>query len=446
MASTTLRTGDGVNLRLDHTKAAKGHAAYGVFVATTIGAKFHEGARFFRDLADAERQFAAVSRELATLREDEQQRQAIRDQMPPLPPAPKGTILFETFAQSWLKLYVTPHLSAASRRSYASLLDTHLLPIMRAWPMDEQTMTQERILDYVLTPLARQGLSLAQRRHLRACLSSAFTWACTRSEYAMKVNPAKGIGLLIPTEAERRRRPAKHEPNPMTPEQAAAYLAWFHTHARRWWEFVLFLHDTGVRVGEASALKWDRLTLAARQAWIVDAFSASERTRCLEAGEDPTRARDDGSWPGEKDTKTHRADQYIELTEDLTIALEDLQATQRAYSFKAGHRQPVHCFTTNRGTPRRPDGDLQRCHDAACDDLDLRGEKGQAFTIHNLRDTFATTHILKGTDIGWVSRNLGHADEQTTRRYYYRWMRLAEGGNVAARLVEAGTRVGTRRR
>ena len=42
-----------------------------------------------------------------------------------------------------------------------------------------------------------------------------------------------------------------------------------------------------------------------------------------------------------------------------------------------------------------------------------RDSKGEAFTPHALRDTFATLAILSGKPIGWVSQQLGHETELT---------------------------------
>ena len=61
---------------------------------------------------------------------------------------------------------------------------------------------------------------------------------------------------------------------------------------------------------------------------------------------------------------------------------------------------------TRNGDPRRPDGKAGQAFGEACDALKLKGERGKPFTIHDLRDTFATTHIILDPD----STRLGLAD------------------------------------
>jgi integrase len=63
--------------------------------------------------------------------------------------------------------------------------------------------------------------------------------------------------------------------------------------------------------------------------------------------------------------------------------------------------------------------------------LTLRGQAGRAFTPHCLRDTFATGHLMARKDVGWVSMMLGHASEETTLRYYYKWVRQTAANPLA---------------
>jgi integrase len=85
-------------------------------------------------------------------------------------------------------------------------------------------------------------------------------------------------------------------------------------------------------------------------------------------------------------------------------------------------------WVTRDGTPRRPDGNAGEVFRDGCDALKLKGERGRPFTIHCLRDTFATTHIMRDYEsLGWVSQMLGHAQESTTRDRYYRWVEIAKG-------------------
>jgi integrase len=81
-------------------------------------------------------------------------------------------------------------------------------------------------------------------------------------------------------------------------------------------------------------------------------------------------------------------------------------------------RKVAYVFTNGHGSPRRQDGNMRRVFARVCDRLTLDG-----FTPHDLRDTFATIHLSTDWDnkLPWVSRQLGHADVQTTIRHYFKF-------------------------
>jgi integrase len=74
---------------------------------------------------------------------------------------------------------------------------------------------------------------------------------------------------------------------------------------------------------------------------------------------------------------------------------------------------------------------VYRAFREACDALKLVGETGEQFTIHSLRATFATLSILEGRALGWVVTMLGHKNENTLRRFYYKWIRVTEENPLA---------------
>ena len=79
---------------------------------------------------------------------------------------------------------------------------------------------------------------------------------------------------------------------------------------------------------------------------------------------------------------------------------------------------PIYLLTNRRGSPRRQDGNLRRVLNRV-----LAGAKiTKHHTIYDLRDTFATTHLLQDWGkITWVSTQLGHASVSTTEKHYYKF-------------------------
>ena len=66
-------------------------------------------------------------------------------------------------------------------------------------------------------------------------------------------------------------------------------------------------------------------------------------------------------------------------------------------------KEKRHVFLNTKGEPRRPDEIVYRSFREGCDALKLVGQTGKRFTVHCLRDTFATLAILEGKALGWVS-------------------------------------------
>ena len=403
---------------------------YGVWIEARIGTKgspFYRkirGARFNATEPDGKRAFNAAVTEVANIRAEidvEEGKLRAVEEVANLPPAPRGVTLFATLARDWMEQHVRTK-DAGTYRNYLWALDCHLLPVMKAWPVSSEHITAKRLKDLLGATFQSQGVSLSTRRACCRCLSALFGWALSESVPHLTFNPAAGLGrhLKQANEQPHKRKP----PNPMTTTQAAALPAWIQEHARSVWEWFFFLFETGVRQGEASAVKWEHLHLDEGKAHIVDNFSASQRW--LE------RKRGDLDGTGEKDTKTHRTDQWIDLSPLLVTALRDLQAEQRREAFRCGRKLPKHVFVNSQGRPQRPDSIVRKVFREGCTKLELVGQTGRSFTMHDIRDTFATLAILHGVSVGWVSMMLGHEDEDTTRTYYYKWIRLIDNNPLAA--------------
>jgi len=417
----------GVNLRHEPKRPTK---QWGVWIEVIIGGKELRGRRGFNTEADAQIGYVAACQEIAAMRAeaDENDRRVKALAIPDLPPAPKGASLFETVAERWLAEHVKPMREAATYRGYRGVLDRYLLPIMRTWPVTDDVMSPQRLKDVLKRQLHEQGLSLQSRRACQRCLSAALGWAVAELPAGQLTrNPIFKQALYIRQETEKTVK-LKQPANPMTADQAEAFLSWIFEQRRELWEFFLWLVDAGSRVGEASAVRFSKIDLEHGRAHVVSAFSSSQRW--LE------RQQGDERGLGEKGTKTHREDQYIDLSDRLTDALRALKVANLENWLAYGRRgtQPDHVFLTRRLTPRRPDGMVYEAFRSACDELKLAGQTGTPFTIHNLRDTFATLAILGGRPIGWVSMMLGHADEQTTRSYYYKWIRTVEDNPLSRKM------------
>lgn len=397
---------------------------WGLYIDARIGGERVSGTRFFATEAEAEAHYPAVAAEVAR-RRDEAKQQALLKQalgVPALPVAPRGSVLFEPMALRWLEEHVREMCTAATYRGYHRLLHNHLLPIMRTWPVSDETMSPMRITEVLKVQLYEKSVPLPTRLACHATLSAFFSWARTKlPPKHLTSNPAEQIAKYIRNKAEKHVQLIQ-APNPMTRAQAEAFLSWQQEHAPAFYPWFLWLIDEGSRIGEVSALKWAHIDLARGKAHVVEAYSSSQRWMERRTGEDSGRRR------GEKDTKTHRSNQYIDLSPRVVDALV-AQKTANLEAWMARGRygkEPEHVFLNRALQPRRPDKVIYTSFRKACVALDLKGQTGKPFTIHCLRDTFATLSILEGKPLGWVSMQLGHADQKTTEKHYFKWLRLVE--------------------
>jgi integrase len=425
----------GIRVAYDAKRAAAGKG-WGVFVDVRLNGQRYAPTKFFTTEAEAEVCYAAAATELATLREEAEREARVQKALavPPLPPAPTGAVLFETIALRWLTEHVLEMNEPATYRGYHDKLAHHLLPIMRTWPVTDDVMTPQRVKDVLKTQLQAKGVTLGTRVACQRLLSALFNWAKAElPPRQLTTNPAEKLGRYLRDKTEKGVR-LKQPPNPMTRVQAEAFLTWQAEHTPELYEYFLWLIDEGSRIGEVSALKWPKVDLDHGKAHIVEAFSSS--TRWMERKQEQAQGKVP-SLPeptsGEKGTKTHRENQYIDLSGRVVEALRALRARNLQAWLARGRpgKEPQHVYLTSKLTPRRPDKIVRRAFREACDARRLVGQTGKPFTIHCLRDTFATLAILEGKPIGWVSMMLGHADEQTTRDHYYKWVRLVDDNPLA---------------
>jgi integrase len=144
----------------------------------------------------------------------------------------------------------------------------------------------------------------------------------------------------------------------------------------RHFPFVLFLADTGARFGEAAALRWSDVDLAAGTARIARSFSSGVKLGPTKTGR--TRA--------------------VELSQRLCVALAQVQPNifpipEESLVF------PSESETFLQGTNFR-----SRVFSKII--VKALG-KGRHYTPHCLRHTWASLHLARGTPIKWIQQQGG---------------------------------------
>lgn len=268
---------------------------------------------------------------------------------------------FAEFSERWMRDYVVPNNRQSTVREKRSTLRSQLLPAFGPMRLDEITTAK---IDRFIAAAKSRGLSPKRVKNaltiLRRCLVSASEWGLSRHV------------------------PLIHWPRVRPPE--AKYLSRDEvdrllTSMRPgfWRTLVLFILTTGVRFGEAAALRWEDLELS------KDAPSVFIR-RAVERGH-------------VDEPKTPAGRRVIPLVPETAAALHALRH-EREY-----------VFSCEDGSLMRPDG-ASTYLTKACKRAGV-----PRVTWHPLRHTAATELVRQGAPLPVVQAVLGHTTIQMTSRY-----------------------------
>jgi len=236
----------------------------------------------------------------------------------------------------------------------------------------------------------------------------------------ISANPAARLGRhlrLVPSVATR-----QEEIKALTREQLSAFLAAAAAKERRW--HPLWLARTGLRLGEAIALEWLDLDIAAREIRVTRALSDGE------PGTPKLRAAMGGL------STCRRSSRRSSSTSRLS--------GKRKRCAEAGARCRRWCSAPEVGTPLQV-ANVRRAFARSL----KRAQLPEHFTPHSLRHTFASLLLQQGESPVYVQRQLGHASIKLTVDTYGRWLptgnkaavdRLDDrsGSKVVANAVAAG--------
>lgn len=157
----------------------------------------------------------------------------------------------------------------------------------------------------------------------------------------------------------------------------------------------LLLSRTGMRIGEALALKWGDLDYNGR---FVEVKRSYVRGRI--------------STP--KNKKGRRVDMSLQLAE--TLKAHELKSKKKGFSLGLGDI-PEFIFTNEAGKIIDVSNWRRRVFKKALKKSGLR-----TIRIHDIRHSYATLRIAKGDNIADVSNQLGHHSVKLTWDVYYHWI------------------------
>lgn len=143
---------------------------------------------------------------------------------------------FGEYAQTWLSGYGETQLKYSTRSSYLSVFRNHL-DYLSEKPLNQITRTDIRELIFAKL---KDGHAANTVAHIKALVSSILTHAL--DEGLIKANPASRLGRLIKTKER------KADIDPLTREEAQAFLASLQEHYPQHYPFFLCALRTGMRL------------------------------------------------------------------------------------------------------------------------------------------------------------------------------------------------------
>lgn len=285
----------------------------------------------------------------------------------------------------WAKRWSTDVLPASNRRPstlslYRGHLDTHLVPALGRVRLDRLRASD---VDRLVVGLRTQGKAPATVRSIYNVLSAV-------------LGDAVRDGLLAASPLARVQRPT-------VPRKEAKHLGRVDVGAvitavrdTRLYPIVLTMAATGVRRGEALALRWVDVDLDAGVARVTGTLYRTDLGLIR------------------SEPKTEKSRRELHLTPTIVAALKARRKEQAADQLAAGpawSNPDGLVFTTSVGTPLEP-RNVAREYQAAA------GGAGVGGSLHTLRHSVATAMLAGGVDVRSVADALGHSSPAVTLSVY----------------------------
>jgi integrase len=298
------------------------------------------------------------------------------------PEAPAHVVTLSTYAAEWL-LTISGRLKASTIGFYSDNLDNHVLPLLGARPVAE---IKRADCINLITTLRGKGLKIRTIRGVVRTLSTVLTQAT--DEGKLDSNPALNLRNYL-----KRGDEAETEIGPFDAADAEHFAETAREHFAKWHPFVFCGLRTGMRLGELLGLEWGDVD------W---------RNRTIKVRRNWTR--------GAITTPKNHQRRTVRMSPKLTVTLRLWRRQLRTQFLKDGLPRPEIVFPSEIGT-RLDDSNVRKMFRAMCEKADIRHR-----SPHDMRHTFATLSLLEGAQLGYVSKQLGHADKAITLRVYTHWL------------------------
>lgn len=302
----------------------------------------------------------------------------------------KKAPLFKEYAQTFSEVVAPAVLKPSTVKNYESILKKHILPVFGNMPVDE--IRKLEIKKFLMKQYA--GRASSTITHFKNAISNVLNLAV--DDEVLAVNPAHRLGRIV------REKSLKIEIEPLTRDELKRLLNSFQENFPRYYALALTLARTGIRIGEAIALKWGDIDFNSRFINIQRGFSY-------------------GKIETPKNGKSRRVDMSLQLSETLQKHRHDMKVEAMSKGWGAISEW---LFVAEKGNPLILQHWKPKIFDKALEKAGLR-----KIRIHDLRHTYASLLIQAGESLAYVRDQLGHHSIKVTVDIYGH---LAPEGNKAA--------------
>jgi integrase len=295
-------------------------------------------------------------------------------------------ITFGAYAERWLQSDVAVRLKPSSHETYGHVVRRHLLPALGTTPLP--ALTRQQVKDFIANRVraglgrARVELALAV---LRTCLNAAV------DEELLAANPALRLGRYT----KDNRRPIR-EIEIFTPAELEHLLRAAEEIRPDLYPLLLVMARTGLRLGEALALRVEDLDLTRRDLWVRRSWGPSKRSY------------GDARIGSPKSRRQRRVD----MSRQLCDGLQRYLGVREAEAILAGRAASGWLFDGPDGGPMTRNMFQPRWRRL------LRRAGLRPRKAHTLRHTFASQLIQNGENLGYVRDQLGHHSIKMTVDVY----------------------------
>jgi len=296
------------------------------------------------------------------------------------------------YVDTWMNAKRAAGLKYTSLKRYASIVKIQLLPAFGSLPLTDVNRAKVREL---VAALSDQGLQPNTIKSVLLCLSAIYSDAI--EDGYVQHNPALKTGKLIKTSK------TGEDVSAFTHDEERRALATAKERCPHYYPFILLLFRTGLREGEAVALRPEDLDMRQRYLWVQRNFTAGQLSH----------------------TPKSRQKRRVDLAQDLVTVLQDYSVVREAEALLQGQPVDGWLFTTPRGAIIRSNNFRDRVWKP------LLKAAGLPYRwIHATRHTYATRMIMGGANLVYVQKQLGHSSIQITVDTYTHWIQQSERDSV----------------